>query len=72
MTNEILEALEGMARTYCYTNLEKLSDSGCLSDVAYALRVLAKHNKFRIVREHGRMVAGYWPENDPLKPAKTP
>jgi len=32
-----------------------------------ALRALAANGRFRIIREYGRMVVGYWPENDPEK-----
>lgn len=73
--NPILDALEDMCRQHCFTNpvatLYKgesqvdITDSGALSANALALRVLAEHGRFRIVREYGRMVAGYWPENDP-------
>jgi hypothetical protein len=31
-----------------------------------ALRMLAKNGRFRILREVGRMVIGYWPENEPI------
>ena len=39
---------------------------------ADALRTLAEHGRFRIIRECGRMVVGYWPENDPNVPAQRP
>jgi hypothetical protein len=72
---ELLAALEDIARQHCYTNpvenvyqgvtVINITDSGALSADADALRVLAQHGRFRIIREHGRMVVGYWPENDP-------
>ena len=70
-----LNQIEAMARKRCYTarqirtyrgDLEfNITDSGADQDDADALRVLAEHGRFRIVRERGRMVVGYWPENDP-------
>lgn len=72
---ETLNDLESMARQHCYTNRHEatyrgvaeinVTDSGCLSADADALRTLAKHGRFRIIRAGGRMVVGYWPENDP-------
>lgn len=69
----LLEALEGMARQHCYTEsgnallLLLMTDSYGKSANADALRLLAKHGRFRIVHESGRMVVGYWQENDPGK-----
>jgi len=71
-----LEALEDMARQHCHTGRQAkdhnglkagtmVTDSGGLSADADALRALASHRRFRIVAEYGRMVCGYWPENDP-------
>lgn len=42
-----------------------VTDSGAISSRADMLRRLAALGKFRIVGETGRMVVGYWPENDP-------
>ena len=70
-----LNQIEAMARKRCYTarqirtyrgDLEfNITDSGADQDDADALRTLAEHGRFRIVRELGRMVVGYWPEHDP-------
>jgi|ERR1035441_828436 hypothetical protein len=80
--SDLLDALEDMARQHCYTNRTlktyqgvieiKTTDSGALSANADALRTLAEHGRFRIIRECGRMVVGYWPENDPNVPAQRP
>lgn len=78
MENEtilLLDELEDMARQHCYTCHDErayqgvpenhITDSGAISANAGALRMLAKHGRFSIVRESGRMVVGYWPEYDP-------
>ena len=67
--------IEAMARKRCYTARQirtyhgdmeyNITDSGADQDDADALRTLAEHGRFRIVRELGRMVVGYWPEHDP-------
>lgn len=44
-----------------------VTDSGAISAHADGLRRLAKHSRFRIVADGGRMVVGYWPEHDPQK-----
>lgn len=78
---ELLEVVESMARQHCHTGVADrdhngqtagtlVTDSGALSADAQLLRVLAKHQRFRIVAEFGRMVVGYWPENDPRKEAQ--
>ena len=73
---DLLDALEGMARQHCYTDKvgvydgvpePNITDSGALTDNACALRMLSDCGRFRIVREYGRMVVGYWPEHDPEK-----
>jgi hypothetical protein len=74
---DLLEAYEETARAECYTDLNvrtyqgvpevNITDSGAMSRRAYVLRKLASAGRFRIVREFGRMVVGYWPENDPQK-----
>ena len=72
----VLDALESMCYQHCYTQKAKkdyngqiagtlVTDSGALSANATALETLAEHGRFRIVAEGGRMVVGYWPENDP-------
>lgn len=72
--NELLDMLEDMARQHCFTSEVRtyhgvpevnVTDSGGISTDAAALRTLAKNGRFRIVRECGRMVIGYWPENEP-------
>lgn len=74
----LLDRLEDMARQHCHTAVakrdyngqvagSKVTDSGALTTSAEVLRVLAEHGRFRVVAEGGRMVVGYWPENDPQK-----
>jgi len=75
--SNLLDGIESMARQHCYTDQicklynnipeTNITDSGASSANAEALRELAQHGRFRIVREYGRMVIGYWPENDPEK-----
>lgn len=78
---ELLKVVEDMARQHCHTGVADrdyngqvagtlVTDSGALSANAKLLRLLAKHQRFRIVAEFGRMVVGYWPENDPQKEAQ--
>lgn len=72
---EFLDQIENMARQHCFTDkVERIfqgvrevnaTDSNSLSSDAEALRTLAQQGRFRIVRQVGRMVVGYWPENDP-------
>jgi hypothetical protein len=74
---DLLDALEDMARQHCFIDKQprvrfgvsevNVTVSGALTADADALRVLAKHGRFRIVREGGRMVVGFWPEHDPEK-----
>ncbi|MDP1580710.1 MAG: hypothetical protein Q8M02_10545 [Candidatus Didemnitutus sp.] len=72
----LLETLESMARQNCHTGRVDrdyngqvagtlVTDSGAISAHADALETLAEHGRFRIVAARGRMVVGYWPENDP-------
>lgn len=74
---DILDDLETAARQICSTQRAKhdyngqvagtlVTDSGAISTAADLLRRLAEAGRFRIVAEGGRMVVGYWPENDPL------
>ena len=68
--SNLLDALEDMARQHCYLdgrNQPIETDSGATSADADALRLLAKYGRFRIVRDGGRMVVGFWPEHDPEK-----
>ena len=78
---ELLEVVEDMARQHCHRGVADrdyngqvagtlVTDSGALSADAKLLRLLAKHQRFRIVAEFKRMVVGYWPENDPQKEAQ--
>jgi len=75
---ELLDTLEIMARQHCDTRPQPkdhnglsagslVTDSGALSANAEALETLSEHGRFRIVASGGRMVCGYWPENDPKK-----
>ena len=55
---ELLDALEDMVWQHCYQHDDDSFDSGALTTNARALRLLAKHNRFQIEREFGRMVVG--------------
>ena len=77
----LLDLVEDLARQHCYTGTAirdyngqvagtLVTDSGALTTDAIALRQLAKRGRFRVVAEHGRMVVGYWPENEPRKEAQ--
>lgn len=73
--NAALDREEEWARQECHTdrtermfhglNEVNVTDSGGSTNRAEALRRLAAAGRFRVVREYGRMVVGYWPENDP-------
>jgi len=78
--NAALDELETVTRSACNTRLVNrdyngqvagtmATDSGAISHQASALRMLAGAvpPRFRIVGGSGRMIVGYWPENDPLK-----
>lgn len=60
-----LTYLEEGARSACHTSDKGITDSGGLSDRASMLRALAAGGRFHVVRQYGRMVVGYWPENLP-------
>lgn len=70
-----IEWIEAIARRTCHTRRgeveyngemeNNVTDSGGMGDDAHYLRVLSDHGRFRIIRQFGRMVVGYWPENDP-------
>lgn len=63
-TDELLDALNDMARQHCHTNPETHeTDSGAITANAEALELLAEHNRFTTLRGFGRMVVGYWPED---------
>jgi len=76
LEEEILNEIEDAARLCCHTARQNrehngiaagslITDSGAISSNAANLRRLAEAKRFRIVRDFGRMVIGYWPENDP-------
>ena len=75
---ELLTVLQILAGHSCHTGKAErdyngqvagteVTDSGAVAANALALRRLADAGLFRIVAESGRMVVGYWPENDPQK-----
>ena len=65
-TDELLNALESMARQHCHTRPDtRRTDSGAISANADALEILAKHKRFVGLHGVGRMVMGYWPEDYP-------
>jgi hypothetical protein len=76
LEEEILNEIEDAARGACHTAKQErehngiaagslITDSGAISANAENLRRLAEAERFRIIRDFGRMVIGYWPENDP-------
>ena len=78
---KLLDTIEDLARQHCYTGTALrdhngqvagtlVTDSGALTTDSIALRRLAEAGRFRIVAEYGRMVVGYWPENEPRKEAQ--
>lgn len=80
---ELLDTIEDLARQHCYTGTALrdhngqvagtlVTDSGALTTDSIALRRLAEAGRFRIVAEYGRMVVGYWPENDPARKETQP
>ena len=65
-TDELLNALESMARRHCDINPEtRRVDSWGVNANAEALELLAKHKRFCGLHRSGRMVMGYWPEDYP-------
>ena len=75
---ELLTVLQILARHSCHTGRAErdyngqvagteVTDSGGIAANALALCRMAEAECFRIVAESGRMVVGYWPENDPQK-----
>lgn len=78
-----LAALEVAARECCATILVDrdyhgqvagtlVTDSGGTARRAEMLWQLAEGGRFRVVAASGRMVVGYWPENDPQKQPPNP
>lgn len=77
-----IDGIEEAARASCFTGPAKrdyngqvagtmVTDSGGKSQDAEWLCDLADAGRFRVVAAHGRMVIGYWPENDPEKKPRT-
>lgn len=60
-----VDLIDELARQHTFTDADGLTDSGAISADADALIFLAEQKRFRIVRGGGRMVVGYWPENEP-------
>lgn len=80
---EALDSLEEAGRACCHTSQvtrdyngqvagTRVTDSGAMAVAADYLRRLAAAGRFRIVSEYGRMVVGYWPENDPQTKKENP
>lgn len=78
---ELLTVLQILARHSCHTGKAErdyngqvagteVTDSGAIAANAMALCRLAEADLFRIVAESGRMIVGYWPDNDPQKKEK--
>lgn len=67
--DELLDHLEALLRQDAFTDpFNKRTTSQSMTEHADGLRILAKHGRFRIAAERGpRIVAGYWPEHDPLR-----
>lgn len=76
--DEVLNALYEMARQHCCERDVERDHNGQLAGTRStnsagisanrdALVLLAREQRFRIVAQHGRMVVGYWPENDPMR-----
>ena len=72
-----------LTRYSCYTSKQErdyngqvagtdVTDSRAIGANAMALFLLSEHSRFRIVGDTGRMVVGYWPENDPQKKKEQP
>lgn len=69
-TGVLLDALDDMCRQFCHKDKPDgaepgLTDSGAISALADALNILAERGRFRIVRGFGRMICGYFPEDEP-------
>lgn len=63
----ILDVLEQIVRKSALTHTTTYgeSDSGLSIPHAEAFRLLAADQRFRVTRDYGGRVYGYWPENDP-------
>jgi len=83
LEQELAEELESSCRQGCLTSKvdsdymgqiagSMVTDSGAISTYADQLRRLSQLGRFRIVSEYGRMVVGYWPENDPARLTPAP
>lgn len=74
-TEDLLDALQAMAEQHCHTESKDhpdypgRTDSGAITANAEALSMLAEHGRFRITGGFGRVVLGYWPDNDPEPPS---
>ena len=77
-SEKLLIVLEMLTRHSCHTSKAErdyngqvagtdVTDSQAIGANAMALFLLSEHRRFRIVGDSGRMVVGYWPENDPQK-----
>jgi hypothetical protein len=63
---ECIDLIEELTRQHTFTDEEtKITSSGGISADADALKLLARHGRFRITHHGGRMVAGYLPEHVP-------
>jgi len=80
---DLLTVLEILAKHSCHSGKverdyngqvagTEVTDSDAIAANAMALCRLAEANRFRIVAEYGRMVVGYWPENDPARKEAQP
>jgi hypothetical protein len=56
---ELLDTLQDVLNQACGDNADNV-DSGALSVYADGLRLLAREGRFKITREAGRRVIGYW------------
>jgi hypothetical protein len=65
--DELLEALDSMARQHCGTDTTGMTSSGAITANADAMLLLEQYRRFRVTKDFGRMVCGHWPENDPNK-----
>ena len=66
----LLDALDDMCHQCCHKDKPDgaepgLTDSGAITAQAEALQLLAERGRFRIVRGFGRMICGYFPEDEP-------
>jgi hypothetical protein len=65
---ELAEALANLAAQHCPRNpITRKTTNGRSLENAEALRLLAAHGRFRVLRDADGEVAGYWPGDDPQK-----